>query len=344
MRFTMMRLSGFGLKVCGGNSRWVCLKTDEHVEVLDLYSGHRLWGVPAEDSYNSTLAFRSGVFQWKGFNEVKKLNPIDGKEDGSPPEFIGSLSENEIMRDAGNSVLAMSRNVVTREPILEWIDAATGSISTPILLPSKSSAFISDQETMALMLENGDLKVVNLTNGNQQDFVDARSAMAELLPKDVTKLAFHADTVNCYIYEADDDFAGRFALDSFRILPVKTAVVAFSRRTGKFAWARPVKGSGSLYLNGPEDIVVLSETLENAVPNAAGRRVLNIPGIGLQIGQGHVLHGLSRATGNSRFSYKMTVHQPLPEIRLTRTTANQLDLEAYGNRVRFISTPVVTAP
>jgi outer membrane protein assembly factor BamB len=344
IRFAMMSFNGVGLSICGGSSRWVCLKTDDTVEVLDLYSGNRLWGTPAEDSYSSTLAFRSGIFRCKGFNEMKKLNPIDGKEGGSPPAIIASLPGVEIMRHSGDSLLALRRNTATNQPILQWIDATTGQVSRSIELPSKSWAYVPDQETMALLSETGDLKVINLMNGDQQDFADARSAMENTLPKDVTKLAFNADALNCYIYEADDNAMGQFTLDSFRIIPVKTAVVAFSRQTGKQAWVRPVKAPGSMYLDGPEEVVVFVEEGENAAPNAVGRRVFNIPGLGMQMGQTHVLHGLSRTTGNSRFSYKATVQRPFPEIRLTKTTANQLDLEAYGNRVRFVSTPVAAAP
>ena len=344
IRFAMMSLNGFGLSICGGSSRWVCLRTEEGVEILDLYSGNRLWGVPAEDSYSSTLAFRSGIFRCKGFNDVTKLNPIDGMEDGSPPENIASLPGVEIMRDTRDSVLALRRNTVTKQPVLQWIDATNGQISRSIELPSKAHAYLPDQETMALLSETGDLKVIDLMTGDQQDFADARSAMAKSLPSDVTKLAFHKDTLNCYIYEADENAFGQFSLDSSRIIPVKTAVVAFSRSTGKLAWVRPVKASGSLYVDGPEEAIIIAEESENGAPNAGGRRVLNIPGVGLQIGQVYVLHGLSRITGNTRFTYKVTAHRPFPEIRLTKTTENQLDLEAFGNRVRFISTPVAVTP
>ena len=344
IRFAMMSLNGFGLSICGGSSRWICLKTDESLEVVDLYSGNRLWGTPTEDSYSSTLAFRSGIFRCKGFNDMKKLNPIDGTEGGSPPAILASLPGVEIMRDTNDAVLALRRNTVTNQPVLQWIDATKGQVSRSIELSSKSWAFVPDQETMALLSEDGDLKVINLMTGDQQDFAGARSAMENTLPKDVTKLAFTADALNCYIYEADDNPMGQFALDSFRIIPVKTAVVAFSRQTGKQAWVRPVKAPASMYLDGPEEVVVFVEEGENAAPNPVGRRVFNIPGLGMQMGQTHVLHGLSRTTGNSRFSYKATVQRPFPEIRLTKTTANQLDLEAYGNRVRFVSTPVAAAP
>ena len=341
VRFAMMSLGGFGLSICGGSSRWICLKTDENIEVLDLYSGNRLWGMPTEDSYSSTLAFRSGIFRNGGFRNSKKINPIDGTKDPSIPANLESVSTLEIMRETRDSVVTLKRSSPTS---LNWVAATSGLIQRSIELPEKSFAFLSDSETMALLSDNGDLKVINLMNSDRQDFLNAREAIGDALPADPAKLGFHTDMLNCYLYEADDNGLGQFAFQTSRVIPVKTAVVAFSRSTGKLAWVRPLKGSGSLYLDGPEEAIVLAEASENAVPNAGFRRMLNMPGLGIQVGQVYVLHGLSRTTGLSRFNYKISAQRPFPEIRLTKTTPNQLDLEAFGNRVRFISAPVAASP
>ncbi len=344
IRFAMMSLNSFGLSICGGSSRWVCLRTDSNIEVLDLYSGHRLWGMPTEDSYGSIIAFPCGIFCHKGFRDARKLNPIDGMEDASAPANIESLTALEIIRETRDSVLALKRSSVARPTALEWIESTSGRVLRSIELPQKSYAFISDSETMALLTENGDLKVINLMNGDQQVFVNVREAMGDSLPTDPTKLAFHNDMMNCYLYEADENGLGQFSIDASRSIPVKTAVVAFSRITGKLNWVRKLSGPSSLYLDGPEEAIVLAETSGNAAANAGARQLLNIPGLGIQVGQVYVLHGLSRTTGLSRFSYKISAQRPFPEIRLTKTTANQLDLEAFGNRVRFISTPVAVSP
>ena len=344
IRFAIASLNSFGLSICGGSSRWVCIRTDDNIEVLDLYSGHRLWGMPTEDSYGSIMAFPSGIFIHKGFRDARKLNPIDGLEDSSTPANIESLTALEIMRETHDSVLAIRRRSAKAPPVLEWIESTSGRALRSIELPEKSYAFLSDTETMALLSETGDLKVINLMNGDQQDFMNAREAMADSLPTDPAKLGFHTDMLNCYIYEADENGIGRFSVDASRSISVKTAVAAFSRSTGKLAWVHLLKGSGNLYLDGPEEAVVLAEASEKAAPNAGVQRMLNIPGLGIQVGQVYVLHGLSRTTGVTRFSYKISAQRPFPEIRLTKTTPNQLDLEAFGNRVRFISAPVAASP
>ncbi|MFO1003508.1 MAG: PQQ-binding-like beta-propeller repeat protein [Planctomycetaceae bacterium] len=341
IRLAMMSLNGLGLSICGGSSRWVCLKTDDTIEVVDLYSGNRLWGMPTENSYGAIFAFRSGILRNTGFQNSKMLNPIDGTEDVSVPSNIESLSTLEIMRETRDSVLALKRSRTTS---LEWIAVKSGMTLRSIELPQKSFAFLSDSETLALLSDTGDLKVINLINGDQQDFIKTRENVGNALPADPAKLGFHTDMLNYYLYEADENGLGQFAFQTSRVIPVKTAVAAFSRSTGKLAWIRPLKGSGSLYLDGPEEAVVLAEASENVAANAGARRMLNIPGLGIQIGQVYILHGLSRSTGLSRFSYKVSAQRPFPEIRLTKTTANQLDLEAFGNRVRFISASVAASP
>lgn len=344
MRFVMMSIHRIGLNLCGGSTRWLCLRTDNTIEVLDVYSGNRLWGMPLQESFQTGLAFRSAVFNHRGFRDVKQLNPVDGKGGGEIPVKVESLSPMEIVRETPNSILAMKRPESLQGPALEWIDPETGDVLKEIELPSKSHASLLDQETMALLSESGDLKVINLMTGDQQEFTNAVAATANVLPKDPNKLGFHADALNYYLYEADENGMGRFSFEMSRLISVKTAVVAFSRNTGKLAWVHQLKGSGNLYLEGPDEIVVLAEVSEKVVANAGGRQVINIPGLGLQMGQVYVLKGLSRANGLTRFSHQVAALRPFPEIRLTKTNTNQLDLEAFGTRVRFLSSPVAVAP
>lgn len=150
------------------------------------------------------------------------------------------------------------------------------------------------------------------------------------------------DDMNYYVYEADDNGIGLFSFETSRLIPVKKGVMAFSRNTGKLAWVHPLKAASSLYVDGPEEVVLVLEGTANA--NAGAGRVFNIPGLGIQMGQVYQIKGLSRNTGISRFEYRVSAQRPIPEVRLTKTTPNQLDLEAFGNRVRYISSPVVAAP
>jgi hypothetical protein len=340
----MMSFTGFGCNICGGNARWVCVKSNDSVDVIDVYTGNRLWGMPLEETYSSVLAYRSAIIGHRGFSQLVRLNPVDGKEQGPAPSGVAGLSTMEILRETPDSILTLTHSSANREPALEWINPADGLVRRKVELSEKMHASLLEGETLALFTENGDLKVVDLMTGAQQDFVGSGAEIAKSLSIEPTKMAFHADALNYYVYEIDDNGLGLFAFETARLIPVKTSVVAFSRSTGKLAWVHPLKASGSLYVDGPDEFIVLAEINENAAANLGGGRPLNIPGLMIQMGQTYDVKGLSRATGLSRFSYKVAAQRPFSEIRLTRTTANQLDLEAFGHRVRFLSSPVATAP
>ena len=342
--FMMMSFTGFGCNICGGNARWVCVKSNDSVDVIDIYTGNRLWGMPLEETYSSVLAYRSAIIGHRGFSQLVRLNPVDGKEQGPAPSGVAGLSTMEILRETPDSILTLTHSSANREPALEWINPADGLVRRKVELSEKMHASLLEGETLALFTENGDLKVVDLMTGAQQDFAGSGAEIAKSLSIEPTKMAFHADALNYYVYEMDDNGLGLFAFETARLIPVKTSVVAFSRSTGKLAWAHPLKASGSLYVDGPDELIVVAEINENAAANPGGGRPLNIPGLMIQMGQNYEIKGLSRATGLSRFSYKVAAQRPFSEIRLTRTTANQLDLEAFGHRVRFISSPVATAP
>jgi outer membrane protein assembly factor BamB len=334
---------GSGVDVCGGNARWVCLKSNDSVEVIDVYTGNRLWGIPLEEAYSSVLAYRSTIIGHTGFAHFVMLNPVDGREQVSAVFSAGELSAMALLRETPESILTL-RHPFEGPPTLLWINQMDGLVKRQLELSEKMHTTIMEEELLAVLQENGDLKVVDLMTGAQQDFAGSGAEIAKSLSIEPTKMAFHADALNYYVYEMDDNALGLFAFETARLIPVKTSVVAFSRSTGKLAWAHPLKATGGLYVDGPDEFIVVAEINENAAANPGGGRPLNIPGLMIQMGQTYNVKGLSRATGLSRFSYKVAAQRPFSEIRLTRTTANQLDLEAFGHRVRFISSPVATTP
>jgi hypothetical protein len=271
------------------------------------------------------------------------LNPVDGKNQDPAPFGTGELWTMDFVRETADSLLTLKHPFDT-QPTLKWINQTDGVVKRHLELSENMHATVMEEEILAVLQENGDLKIVDLMTGVQQDFAGSGAEIAKSLSIAPTKMAFHADALNYYIYEMDDNGLGLFAFETARLVPVKTSVVAFSRSTGKLAWVHPLKGAGSLYVDGPDEMVVLAEVNQNVAANLGGGRALNIPGLGIQMGQTYTIKGLSRATGLSRFSYKVAAQRPFSEIRLTRTTANQLDLEAFGHRVRFISSPVATTP
>lgn len=334
---------GSGVDVCGGNARWVCLKSNDSIEVIDVYTGNRLWGMPLEETYIAVLACRSAIIGHRGFSNFLVLNPVDGKDQISAVLSAEELSGMALLRETPESILTL-KHPFENLPALLWINQADGLVKRQLELSEKMYATVMEEETLAVLTETGDLKVVDLMTGAQQDFDGSGAEIAKSLSIEPTKMGFHADALNYYVYEMDDNGLGLFAFETARLIPVKTSVVAFSRSTGKLAWAHPLKATGSLYVDGPDEFIVVAEINENAAANLGGGRPLNIPGLMIQMGQTYTIKGLSRATGLSRFSYKVAAQRPFSEIRLTRTTANQLDLEAFGHRVRFISSPVATTP
>jgi outer membrane protein assembly factor BamB len=340
--FLMMSFPGYGLSICGGNARWVCLRTQDSVEVVDVYSGNRLWGMPLEDSLNSVLAYRTAIIGHKGYGDVVRLNPIDGREQEPPPSGVSIFSSMQILRETPDSILTMKYLTMNGDQTLQWVDPQDGVVKRKVELTSNMYVSLADAETLAILTEGGDLRVVNLITGSPQDFPGSAAEISKALSVPSSRLAFFMDDMNYYVYEAEENGIGLLSFETSRLIPVKKCVMAFSRNTGKLAWVHPLKEAASLYVDGPDEVVLILEGTVNA--NGGAGRVFNIPGLGIQMGQVYQINGLSRNTGLSRFEYRVSAQRPIPEVRLTKTTPDQLDLEAFGNRIRYISSPAVAAP
>jgi hypothetical protein len=80
------------------------------------------------------------------------------------------------------------------------------------------------------------------------------------------------------------------------------------------------------------------------VSNKPRANAAAIPGLALQTGQRYSIEGVSRLTGTRLFNYSVVAQIPVPSLRLSTNAAGQMDLEAFGNRVRFIPEQAAVAP
>jgi hypothetical protein len=62
--------------------------------------------------------------------------------------------------------------------------------------------------------------------------------------------------------------------------------------------------------------------------------------LGIQAGQRYLIDGISRTTGHKLWTYPVVAQAPFPSLRLTSSSNGQLELEAFGNRVRFLPAPL----
>ena len=129
------------------------------------------------------------------------------------------------------------------------------------------------------------------------------------------------------------------ALYGIRAQTFRKEMRAVNRRTGKTAWIHPAEETGLACVDGTESIMLFLTVSRKARPNAVA-----IPGLAPQAGQRYSIEGVSRFTGTRLFSYSVVAQIPVPSLRLSTNAAGQLDLEAFGNRVRFLPEQPAVAP
>ena len=124
-----------------------------------------------------------------------------------------------------------------------------------------------------------------------------------------------------------------------RAEPVQKELRAVNRRTGKLAWIRRPQGNTMACIEGTESVMLILTVTGQPRANAAA-----IPGLALQAGQRYVIEGVARTTGVRRLIYPVVSQIPFPSLRLSSNATGLLDLEAFGNRVRFFIEPDAAKP
>ena len=90
--------------------------------------------------------------------------------------------------------------------------------------------------------------------------------------------------------------------------------------------------------------MLLVKISEKAAPLKAATIGPVIPGLMMQSGQHHAIEGISRLTGNKLLEFSVISQLPFRNVRLSGNKFGQLDLEAFGSRVRYFPQHSATTP
>ena len=354
---------GRELRICGHGLRWICLHTNDSVEMIDLFSGDPLWRIPGINPVQPVFACRSAVRVMNLTAQAPLLlNPLDG----APLVPGGGVNEGRAQQlpapDAGNALLRdiaklqqqeASLSLVTnaicssRDAIvvwngqttdrgtkaLDWIHPVTLELLRRVELPNVRFSQFLDEATLAGVTEDQTLLVVDLQTGQTQTLSFADPAAPDAKHPDLKKITVFADAASFYVFEAaDPGMPAPFMMPFLYGLNVEIAqqdVRAVSRRSGELAWRVPVPDGTLICVDHSIEPLLLLVQMTN--PAGGARAGGLFPG-----GQKSVIRGLSRTSGASIFMYPVVTRNPLPGLRIQTNHEQSLDLDAFGNRVRLV--------
>jgi outer membrane protein assembly factor BamB len=332
---------GFGRRICGGGQRWICLWTEGTLEVVDSLTGRRLWAASGLNMTSSVFVCRDLIFIRRHEDDVVLVHAMTGLPVASALIDHSSETLRKVMQGTSEGlVIWNSPSAQNAERTVQWVDPVTGDILRTVTLTGMTLAQFLDAETLVAFTKDRSFHTVNLLTGDTSLLsfsMESESTAAEL-PTD--QLAIAADPVNYYIFERQENamFMGG-ALYGIRAQTFRKEMRAVNRRTGKIAWIHPAEDAGLACIDGTESVMLFLTVSQKPRANAAA-----IPGLAMQTGQRYSIEGVSRVTGTRMFSYSVVAQIPVPTLRLSKNAAGQLDLEAFGNRVRFLPEPPAVAP
>jgi len=334
-------LSNYGRRLCGGSHRWLCVVSEGTLEVLDVMTGNRLWAVNGLKLNSSAFVCRNAICI-SGLDETPVVvDPMDGSvistsDSGQLPDLL-----RRTMHGSPDALVVWNPPTsTTTERTVTWVDPLTADVIQTVPLPDMEWAQFLDGETLAAVTGDQRCHVLNLRTRKLSTISfagEGDSAATELLPQ---QIAVAADPVNFYVFERQENamvMAG--SMYGIRGEPVQKELRAVNRRTGKLAWIRRAQGNTMACIEGTESVMLILAVTGQPRANAAA-----IPGLALQAGQRYVIEGVARTTGVRRLIYPVVSQIPFPSLRLSSNATGQLDLEAFGNRVRFFIEPDAAKP
>jgi hypothetical protein len=325
-----------GRRICGANDRWICVMSEGTLEVIDLLNGRRLWAMSGFKSGSRVFAC-DGVICAFGFGEEDclMLHPTEGSVRPLPSRSAAAELATRTIRSSGDALVVWNSGTIPRRTrSIDWIDPETSDVVRSVELPDMVNAQFLNPETLVAVTGKKTFHVVSLTTGELQTLSYAKKEDDGSPELSLHRIAVAADTVNYYLYEQADGalpmMAG--ALYGLRAERVSGELRAVSRRSGMLAWVKPADDKMLACIPGASESVLLIVRIIDAPQANAGP----FPGLANQTGQRYLIDGVSRTTGIKLLTYPVVAQAPFPSLRLTSGTDGMLELEAFGNRVRFL--------
>lgn len=348
-----------GRRICGRGDRWLCLQTPSLLEVFDVYTGNSLWtmnsiGLPGF-VYAGTEAVlitdRSGrddlLLQTETGLPVSKdekasradgaSEPKNGKNT-KPERTIPGISRRasmarRIMRASGTDVILWNaRGMFVAGASLEWVNMRTLDVTRTVALPDECHAQFLGYHELAVVSDDQVLTVIDLDHGGSREY--AFSTEEDLPDLKGPDIRIMADRDFAYVFGSPGRqvMAMPSRMYGLEMVPMSRQVRVIDRRKGTLLWSRAINGLTFLCDDGGQSPVML---LLQADGDGGGFPIQFFA----RMGQAYRVVGLLKTTGEEVFSYPVVSQTPFPQLRLVIPTAEQMELDALGNRVRFVATP-----
>lgn len=351
---------GRDVRICGGDDRWICVQSPSRVEMIDLLTGQNLWSLHTEPGNHYVFATESHVFlshlpagiQRDDPRSVTCLNRIDATQQESRISF--SALWRTILATADELVIFEPSRSKTTPASMEWVNSVTGDVRHSLALTDMINCQFMDARTLVSVTSKGTFEIIDLLTADKKvvhfsaDANDDAEAEMGTTPEHLTKVLIMADATNYYVLPFPDQQARQVqmmlgSMGDLQLYPIKKELRAIDRETGKIRWVWDAEENTAAWFEPTADPILLlvgSTTRVNkvnALPNFA------IPGLPMLNGRRTTITALSRISGTRLFDYTVSSRFPVPGLEFKITQQQHLDLQAFGNRVRFVPELPTTA-
>jgi len=351
---------GRDVRICGGDDRWICVQSQSRIEMIDLLTGQNLWSLHTEPGNHYVFATESCVF----LNRLPTGTPDDDPQavtclnriDGTERESLISFSK------LWQTILATGDDLVIFEPSrnkaapasLEWVNSVTGDVHHRLILKDMINCQFMDARTLVAVTHNGTFEIIDLLTAEKQvvhfsaDANDDAEAEKGTTPEHLTKVLIMADATNYYVLPFPDQQAVQVqmmlgSIGDLQLYPIKKELRAIDRTTGKIRWVWDAEENTAAWFEPTADPILLLVGFSARGNKANALRNPVIPGLGMPNERRTTITALSRISGTKLFDYTVSSRFPVPGLEFKITPRQHLDLQAFGNRVRFVPEPPPTA-
>ncbi len=350
---------GHELRICGGNDRWICLQSPSRVEMIDLLTGKNRWSLQIPAGPHNVFATESCVFLSLPSPQAPDsdsqaatcFNRIDGTVQKSA---IPLAQLQQTIRTSGDELVTWGEATPGVAPAsLNWINSVTGQVRLRMTLNDMVNCQFLDARTLVSVTSKGTFEVIDLLTAAKQVVqlaADGAEAEKRTTPEHLTKALIMADAANYYVLPFPDQQAVQIqmmagTLGDLQLYPITKELRAVDRVTGKVRWLWDAKEDTAAWLEPTKNPILLLVSFSARRGKARALPFPAIGGFGFSNDRQTTITALSRISGTKLFDYNVSSSSrfPVSDLEFKITPQQHLDLQAFGNRVRFVPEPAPAA-
>jgi len=237
---------------------------------------------------------------------------------------------------------------------LNWINSVTGEKRHSLALNDMLNCQFMDARTLVCVTSEGTFEVIDLLTAEKRvvqfaaDVNYDGAAKKGTTPEHLGKAVIVADPANYYVFPFPDRQAGQVqmmlgSVGDLNLYPIQKELRAIDRATGKIRWVWDAEENTAAWFEPTADPVLLLVNFSARKNKDNAPRALVIPGLVMPSDRRTTITALSRISGMKLFDYTVSSRFPVPGLEFKITPQQHLDLQAFGNRVRFIPEATPTA-